>query len=74
VFVLADSGALIVVGVVLIIVAAAAYGMFSLRDGDIDAHPLGGERGDGAPGAEGPSEATGQDAGASSAFDQHGTR
>ena len=70
---LADSGALIVVGVVLIVLAAAAYGMFSLRDGDIGAHPLGGERGDGAPGAEGPSEGAGQDVGASSAFDQHGT-
>ena len=72
--VIASSGALIVIVVFLVGLVAVAYGIFSRRDGDIDEHPLGGERGDGAPGAEGSSEVSGQDADVSSAFDQHGTR
>jgi hypothetical protein len=72
--VIASSGGLIVVTVFLVVIVAVAFGIFSRQGSEIDEHPLGGERNDGAPGAEGPSELSGQDADASSAFDQHGTR
>lgn len=72
--VIASSGGLIVVAVFLVVIVAVAFGIFSRQGGEIDEHPLGGERNDGAPGAEGPSELSGQDADVSSAFDQHGTR
>jgi hypothetical protein len=72
--VIASSGGLIVVAVFLVVIAAAAFGIFSREGSEIDEHPLGGERGDGAPGAEGQSEMSGQDADSSSAFDQHGTQ
>jgi hypothetical protein len=72
--VIASSGGLIVVAVFLVIIVALAVGIFGRAGSEIDDHPLGGERNDGAPGAEGPSEVTGQDGDASSAFDEHGTR
>jgi hypothetical protein len=74
VIVVASSGGLIVVAVFLILIVAVAFGIFGRHGGEIEEHPLGGERGDGAPGAEGPGELSGQDADSSSAFDQHGTR
>ena len=72
--VIASSGGLIVVAVCIVIVVAVAFGIFSRQGSEIGEHPLGGERNDGAPGAEGPSEMSGQDADVSSAFDEHGTR
>jgi len=72
--VIANSGGLIVVAVFIVVIVGMAIGLFLRSGSEIDDHPLGGERGDGAPGAEGPSEVTGQDADSSSAFDQHGTR
>jgi hypothetical protein len=72
--VIASSGGLIVVAVFLLVIVAVAFGLFSRQGGEIDEHPLGGQRNDGAPGAEGPSELEGQDADHSSAFDEHGTR
>jgi hypothetical protein len=71
---IAASGAWIVALVFIVIIVALAFGIFSRRGSEIDEHPLGGERGDGAPGAEGPGEQTGVNADAPSAFDQHGTR
>jgi hypothetical protein len=72
--VIASSGGWIVALVFVVIVVAIAFGLFSREGGEIDEHPLGGERNDGAPGAEGASELTGHNADAGSAFDQHGTR
>jgi cytochrome b len=72
--VIASSGGLIVVAVFIVIIVAVAFGIFSRQGSEIDEHPLGGERNDGAPGAEGPGEMSGQNGDASSAFDQHGTR
>ena len=62
------------VAVCIVIVVAVAFGIFSRQGSEIDEHPLGGERNDGAPGAEGPGELSGKNADADSAFDQHGTR
>ena len=62
------------VAVFIVVIVAVAFGLFSREGGDIDEHPLGGERNDCAPGGEGPSELEGQDGDRSSAFDQHGTR
>jgi len=72
--VIASSGGWIVAVVFILVFVAIAFGLFSREGGEIDEHPLGGERNDGAPGAEGPSELSGQNADAPSAFDQHGTR
>jgi hypothetical protein len=72
--VIASSGGLIVALLFVVIIVGVAFGIFSRPGSEIDDHPLGGERGDGAPGAEGPSEVEGKDAGSSSAFDEHGTR
>ena len=71
---IASSGGLIVAAVFIVVIVGVAIGLFRRPGSEIDDHPLGGERNDGAPGAAGPSEVTGQDADASSAFDQHGTR
>ena len=71
--VIASSGGLIVALLFIVIIVGVAFGIFSRQGSEIDDHPLGGERGDGAPGAERPSDVEGSDT-ESSAFDQHGTR
>ena len=72
--VIASSGGWIVALVFVVIIVAVAFGLFRREGAEIDEHPLGGDRTDAAPGAEGKGELTGQDAGAESAFDQRGTR
>jgi len=74
VIVFASSGGLIVVAVFIVVIVAVAFGLLSREGSEIDEHPLGGERNDGAPGAEAPSDLSGQAEDASSAFDEHGAR
>ncbi len=69
---IASSGSWIVIAVFVLALVGVAVGIFSRSGSGIEDHPLGGDRTDGAPGAEGPSEVSGRDGGDTSAFDQHG--
>ncbi|MBA2630937.1 MAG: hypothetical protein H0U84_07940 [Thermoleophilaceae bacterium] len=66
------GGSWILVLVMVIVLGGVAYGYFTFSGSGIDPHPT--EGSDGAPGAEGPSEASGSDEGEGSAFHTHGTK
>lgn len=66
------GGSFIFVAILILIFAGVVYGFYTRQGSGIDEHPSDGL--DGAPGAEGPSEVSGQDQGEGSALDTHGTR
>jgi hypothetical protein len=67
----AAGGSYIVVGVVVVLIVGLIAGFYTRTGSGIDDHPSDG--GDGAPGAKGASEPSGQDQGEGSAFSTHGT-
>jgi hypothetical protein len=71
-FLLASTGSsLILLAVLIVLVPAVAYGLYTVRGSGISLHRHSDQR---APGAKGPSEETGVDRGEGSAMDQDGTR
>ncbi len=62
---------LVVVAVLLILVAAIIYGLYTRQGSGINPRPWDGS--EGAPGAEGREELSGRDEGEGSALAQHGT-
>lgn len=68
---LAD-GSLIVLLVLVLILVGVIYGFYTREGSGIASHPTDGS--DDAPGAKGPSEASGKDEGEGSTLDDHGTK
>jgi hypothetical protein len=62
---------LIVLGVLVVMVFAVAYGLYTRTGSGINPRPWDGS--EGAPGAKGPEEISGDDQGEGSALAQHGT-
>lgn len=66
------GGSWIFIAVMVVGLFGVIYGFFTMSGSGIDAHPHDGS--DGAPGAEGRSEASGRDEGEGMTLDTHGTR
>lgn len=64
------NGAWIFVAVLVVGLGGVIYGFFTVGGSGIEHHPHDGS--DGAPGAKGPSEASGRDEGEGSNLDTHG--
>lgn len=62
---------LIVLLVLIVMVPALAYALFTVNGSGINTHRFNSQS---APGSRGPGEPSGKDQGEGSAFEQHGTR
>jgi len=67
-----SGGTWIFLLVIVLGLAGVIYGFFTVSGSGIERHPHDGS--DGAPGAKGPSEASGRDEGEGSSLDDHGTK
>jgi hypothetical protein len=66
------GGSFVFLAVILLLLVGLIYGFFTRSGSGIDSHPTD-SRG-GSPGAVGPTEASGHDAGESHVFSDHGVR